>query len=167
MALPRFDKTRDDRSPAAEWPRVAAPASIVILEGWCVGAEPGAPDALAAPVNDLERREDGDGRWRRHVNAALAGPYRRLFGRLDHRVLLRAPDFAHVHAWRLEQERGLARTPGQSLPVMDADAVARFIAHYERLTRSILVDEPADLVIDISAERTPIAWRAKRPASGR
>ena len=160
VAVPRFDKTRDDRADPALWPSHRAPVSVVILEGWCVAARP-IPDAdLVRPINALERDEDAGGGWRRHVNAALGAGYRDLFGMLDLRVLLRAPDFACVHAWRLEQEEGLARADGHSLPAMDAPAVARFIAHYERLTRWILADEPADLVIEIDADRTPLRWRS-------
>lgn len=157
--VPRFDKSIDDRAPSTGWTRVTAPVPVVILEGWCVGARPIADDALAQPINALERDEDDDGRWRRHVNARLGDDYAALFGRLDVRVLLRAPDFAHVHAWRLEQEEGLARRHDQALPSMDADAIGRFVAHYERLTRWIIADEPADLLIEISGRRTPTVWR--------
>ena len=166
VAVPRFDKVRDDRAPLTEWPCFRAPVAVVILEGWCVGAHPIPEDDLAGPINALERDEDVGGRWRRHVNAALMGSYRDLFDRLDLRVLLRAPDFAYVHAWRLEQEAGLARASIASLPPMDATSIARFIAHYERLTRWILLDEPADIVIDIAPDRTPLAWRLGRKMGG-
>jgi D-glycerate 3-kinase len=159
VAAPRFDKTLDDRAAPATWPTYQAPVSVVILEGWCVGARPIPDEDLLQPINALERDEDADGTWRRHVNAALHGDYHALFDKLDLRVLLRAPDFACVHGWRLEQEMGLARMDSQSMPAMDAPAVARFIAHYERLTRWIIADEPADLVIEIGSDRTPIAWR--------
>ena len=163
---PRFDKAIDDRAPLADWHQVLTPVSVVILEGWCVGARPTPEDQLEDPINALERDEDVGGRWRRHVNAALMGGYRELFDRLDLRFLLRAPDFAHVHAWRLEQEAGLARASAGSLPPMDAPSITRFIAHYERLTRWILVDEPADVVIDIASNRTPLGWRLGRKTSG-
>ncbi|MBW8745017.1 MAG: hypothetical protein JF628_11865 [Sphingomonas sp.] len=65
--LPRFDKARDDRAPPDAWPEACAPCDLVIFEGWCVGAVPQAEGALAEPVNDLERIEDPDARWRRAV----------------------------------------------------------------------------------------------------
>ena len=70
------------------WEKVDA-ITIMAIEGWCVGAMPQAADALATPVNDLERQEDLTGSWRCHVNAQLAGPYRQLFGRIDTLILLR------------------------------------------------------------------------------
>ncbi len=158
-ALPRFDKAADDRAPAGTWPVVAGPVDVVLLEGWCVGARPEAPEALAEPVNALERERDPDGTWRAYVNAALAGPYRALFGRLDLLVLFTAPDFAAVLAWRREQEAKLrarlAEAGQEADRAMSDDEVAVFVQHYERLTRHIARETPprADLVIALDADR--------------
>lgn len=163
VAAPAFDKAIDERRPAADWPLHRGGIDVVVFEGWCVGARPQAAQALAAPVNALERDEDPDGRWRCYVNAQLAGAYGGLFGRLDLRLLLRAPGFEAVYAWRAEQEAGLRRIPGRGPPPMDEAALRRFIAHYERITRWILEDEPADMVVDLDAERVPTGWRLPRP----
>jgi D-glycerate 3-kinase len=162
VAVPVFDKLSNDRAPQAEWPSHSAPLDVVILEGWCVGATPMPEHELDRPINALEHHEDGEGRWRRHVNKALQGAYRDLFERLDLLVLIRALDFERVHAWRSEQEAGLFEASDRSRPAMQEAAIARFIAHYERLTRWILIDEPADIVIDIDADRTPLRWRRGR-----
>lgn len=150
IALPRFDKANDTRADPATWPRVAAPVDIVLFEGWCVGARPQPAAALATPVNALEHDEDVDGRWRRHVNDALAGPYRRLFARIDRLALLAAPGFDVVAGWRQDQERGL-----NGAHVMTDAAIDRFVAHYQRLTEHILTEMPsrADLVIRLDATR--------------
>lgn len=161
-ALPRFDKAADDRALQADWPVFDGPADIVLLEGWCVGARPQPARALARPVNALERDEDPDGTWRGFANAALAGAYADLFARLDHLVLLLAPDFSVVRAWRGQQEDKLrirlvdqGRDAGQT---MDEAALDRFIAHYERLARWIAEDLPgaADLVVQLDAARQPL-----------
>jgi D-glycerate 3-kinase len=162
VAVPAFDKQHDDRRPEADWPRLKAPVQVVILEGWFVGALPQDDAALLAPLNALERDEDAQGRWRGHVNAALAGEYRRLFGRIDLQLLLRAPSFDVVYAWRLEQEHKLrARVSaegGDLSRVMDDAGVARFIQHYERITRRILEEMPqrADIVLELDETRTPL-----------
>ena len=39
VALPRFDKASDTRSPRATWETVRSPVDVVIFEGWCVGAK--------------------------------------------------------------------------------------------------------------------------------
>ena len=150
VRLPRFDKAQDDRVPATEWP-VATGVRLLILEGWMVGARPQDEAALAAPINALERVEDPAGIWRRHANAALAD-YRALWARIDLLVLLAAPGFDVVESWRRQQEHDLrARTGGG----MRDDEIARFIAHYERLTRHILATMPgyADLVLPLDAGR--------------
>jgi D-glycerate 3-kinase len=147
VALPSFDKARDDRCALAQWPRVAAPLDVLLFEGWCVGARPQAEAELVTPLNALERTEDQQGVWRRYVNAALAGDYQRLFAGLDELVLLQAESFEHVYAWRLEQEHKLRerlRATGADLAAtMDDAALARFIQLFERLTRHILAEMPA------------------------
>lgn len=154
-ALPRFDKRRDERVDQADWPRAPEHCEVLILEGWCLGAAPQDVGALARPVNALEAAEDPDGVWRHHVNAALAGPYQALFARIDALVLLAAPGFDVVHGWRMEQEE--RAVPAEQR--MDGAAIARFIAHYERLTRHILSEMPAraDLVVRLDPERAPLA----------
>jgi D-glycerate 3-kinase len=154
--VPSFDKAADDRRPRQDWPRVAGPVDVVIFEGWCVGARPQAQADLAAPVNALERERDPDGVWRRYANAALAGAYQRLFGRIDLQVLLLSPSFDVVLAWRLQPEHELrARTgAGQT----DAE-IAVFIQHYERLTRHIAAEMPgrADVVVRLGEGREVLA----------
>jgi D-glycerate 3-kinase len=158
VALPRFDKAADDRGGESTWSTVQAPVRVVIFEGWCVGAKPQLTSALLQPVNSLEEQLDPDGTWRRYVNAQLADIYQTLFGRIDYLVLLAAPNFEVVYAWRLEQERKLreriAAEPKTSR-VMDEQQIVRFIQHYERLTWHILEEMPsrADVVVSLDAER--------------
>src|SRR5262249_19745574 len=142
------------RRPPEDWAHVSGPVDVVLFEGWCVGARPQPTAALLAPVNDLERHEDADGRWRTFVNTALDGAYRPLFARLDRLVMLAPPGFAVVAGWRAEQEAKLRARTGQG---MGADEIARFVAHYERLTRWILEEMPsrADRVFPLAADRSP------------
>jgi D-glycerate 3-kinase len=161
--LPRFDKAIDDRAPRDTWPSAGPHLRLLVFEGWCIGARPQPEAALKTPLNALERDEDADGVWRRHVQAALAGPYQKLFARLDLLILLKAPDFAIVRAWRGEQEDALRRrSPGRP-GIMDAVQLDRFVQHYERLTRHILAEMPAraDLVVELAADRSPRAIRRR------
>ncbi len=158
LALPRFDKARDDRAAPKTWAHAPADCEVLLFEGWCVGARPQPEQDLAEPINTLEAEEDAEGVWRRYVNTALAGAYQDLFAQIDRLVLLAAPGFDVVHGWRLEQERDLAATADADTRVMDDAAIARFIAHYERLTRYILSEMPdrADLVVKLDAGRQPV-----------
>ena len=161
VPLPSFDKTIDDRAPVPTWPSFCGRPDAIILEGWCVGARP-QPDAiLARPVNDLERLEDADASWRFEINRQLGGPYAALFHRLDRTYLIKAPSFDVVFQWRAEQEEKLQRPADGLKPPMSGPALRRFIAHYERLTRWLAEDEPADLVLETGVDRRPLRLRWK------
>ena len=152
LSLPRFDKARDDRANPDAWPVVTGPVDLIILEGWCVGGKPQSNDALSQPVNLLERQEDTSGEWRRYVNDQLHGSYADLFVQLDALIFIRAPNLGAVYRWRLEQERKLAViTPTDDEGIMGSEQVARFMQHYERLTRENLVALPeiADVVLEL------------------
>jgi D-glycerate 3-kinase len=154
--LPRFDKASDTRAPRNTWETVASPVDVILLEGWCVGAVSQGEGALAIPVNDLERDDDPRGIWRHYVNDQLDGPYKALFARLHDLVLLEAPSFEVVAGWRAEQE---AKLRDQGKGGMAQADIARFVAHYERLTRWILAEMPgrADWVVTLDTERNPYA----------
>jgi D-glycerate 3-kinase len=154
--LPRFDKGRDDRVDASEWPCAEGPFDVVLFEGWCVGARPQPPEALIQPINELERMRDPEGVWRRAVNTDLDTTYYYLFGGIRFQVLLRPPSFEVVLGWRRQQEHELiARTgAGQT----DAE-LAAFVQHYERLTRHIDAEMPgrAEVVVQLNGERRVVA----------
>ncbi|MEZ4283044.1 MAG: kinase [Myxococcota bacterium] len=160
IELPVFDKGRDDRVGTR---RVAGPFDLVLLEGWCVGAEPAGAAALALPSNALERVEDPTGIWRRHQDGELAGGYAALWSDLERLVFLRAPDLDAVRRWRLEQE---AERPAHQR--LDAAGVARFVAHYERITARLIADPPprADWRVALAADHS-IAAITRRSPGGR
>ena len=167
IPLPKFDKATDDHVDPALWRPAPESVDLVIFEGWCVGARPQPESALQAPVNQLERDLDPAGVWRRYVNAELAGPYQRLFSRIDRLVLLRAPNWQQVYAWRLQQERELQQSGATGEGLMDEEEVKTFISYYERLTRFILDEMPtrAHLVMQLDADRDCVSLTIKKSGS--
>lgn len=163
VTIPTFDKARDDRAPRSCWRSVTTPVDLVLFEGWCVGARPQPAAALARAVNDLERREDAQGAWRRYVNQRLQHDYSQLFARIDLLIMLEIPDMACVHAWRGLQEQRLAalKKPEEQGFVMDDAALKRFIMHYERLTQHMLEEMPwrADLVLRLGDDHQIAGFR--------
>lgn len=153
VAIPSFDKARDDRQPDALWPRVAGPVDVIVFEGWCVGAKPQPQAALSQPINALEASEDPGGAWRDHVNEHLKGDYAALFRQIDTLVMLKAPNMAKVFEWRGLQENKLATKVGAAAShrLMDAAAIRRFVEHYERITRWMLEEMPwrSDLTLSV------------------
>ncbi|MDB5469306.1 MAG: kinase [Caulobacter sp.] len=158
-SLPVFDKLADDRRPAADWPVFPGRPTAILFEGWCLGATPQDAERLEKPVNTLERDEDPDGVWRTAINRFLAGPYATMFGRFDSFLHLRAPAFEVVQAWREEQQVGLL---GRQLFEEEKVGLARFIQHYERLTRHMLAGGVLPgLVVQLDAERRPVSAPAE------
>ena len=142
--IPRFDKAIDDRKPKADWDEIEGPVDIVILEGWCVGIDAQDESALERPINDLEAQEDQTGTWRNYVNNQLRGVYGDLYRQLEYLIVLQAPSFNCVHEWRLLQENKLRNklqlvgNANDDQKLMTAEQIARFIAHYQRLTQQAL-----------------------------
>jgi D-glycerate 3-kinase len=152
VTWPRFDKGRDTRIPPSRWPKVTRPPKLVILEGWALGLRPQLQAALETPVNALEREEDPDGRWRHWVNKQLRA-YQPLWRKLDALIVLQAPGWDVVRRWRGQQEEDLL---ARHAPLaMDAKAMARFLAHFERLSRHALATLPAlaDSVVEYDHDR--------------
>lgn len=155
VLLPRFNKAEDDLLPREQWRKVSSEVDLVLLEGWCVGVAPQEESALAEPINELESREDPDGVWRRYVNSALAQEYRIAFDQLQHLVLLQAPSFEQVYAWRGLQEQKLREArAGDGAGIMSTEQLEHFIQHYERLTRHALETLPsqADTVFPLDRD---------------
>jgi len=153
LAVPRFDKGRDDRAPHEDWQQVEGPPDLVIFEGWCLGVPPQEDVELGLPINALERDDDVDGTWRRFVNAQL-GAYAAAWARIDRLAVLQAPGWEVVRAWRGQAEREHAGAPR----AMDDAALGHFLAHYERISRHALRTLPAraDVLVELDTMRTPL-----------
>ena len=156
VSLPRFNKATDDPFPVTDWPVTNSPPDIIIIEGWCWGAQPQSDAELLSPENSLEAEEDALGIWRKYVNTCLKNDYQALFEQTQYWVMLKAPSFDHVYQWRCEQEHKLAsRQHENASAVMSDEEVARFIQHYQRLTNVCLERLPArcDCVFELDAQR--------------
>ena len=159
-AIPRFNKAVDDRAAVAEWPVCTGRPGVIIIEGWCMSAQPQDSAMLSTACNQLEADEDADGTWRGYVNDCLASSYQAFFKRFDTLLMLKAPSMSCVAHWRGEQERKLRdkvmAAGGDGSALMDDTALARFLMHYERLTMHMLTTMPAhaDVVVHLAADHT-------------
>lgn len=168
VAIPRFDKAKDDRHPLADSIGADTPVDVVILEGWCLGAAPQTPAALQPAINSLERQFDPHGLWRNYCNGVLERQFPPLYALVDQWIMLAAPSFDCVFRWRREQERKLASSVTASGPnsIMDDAALRRFIQHYERITRDCLQRLPGvvDHLFKLDQERHIVQYL--QPCSG-
>tara|TARA_R110002153_G_scaffold99102_7_gene234427 strand:+ start:3235 stop:4116 length:882 start_codon:yes stop_codon:yes gene_type:complete len=142
--IPRFNKATDDPHPSSSWTKVSSAADVVIFEGWCWGLEPQTYEQLKQPVNTFEATEDLNGAWRNHANLQLSLYYQPLYRLMDKWIMLKAPSFADVYAWRLEQEQKLRDVTDDldKSGIMNEQQVLRFIQHYQRLTEHALKTMP-------------------------
>lgn len=156
--LPAFDKLADERAPREAWPVFRGRPAAILIDGWCLGATAQSPGALIEPINALEAGEDPAGVWRRAVNDALAGPYQTFFRGFDAIIHLAAPGFETVLDWRCEQEAGLMGVSPDQLPAERRATLARFIQHFERITRHMLAGGVrASATVRLDAERRVLA----------
>ena len=135
--LPAFDKLADDRRPQSEWPAFQGRPAAIIIEGWLMGALPDPAAPATPPINKVEAEDTGR-RWRRHQEDMLAGPYSALWDMADSFFHLSPPGFGCVLGWRLQQEAGLWQARGEPMPEDRPGWAARFISHYERISRRMI-----------------------------
>ena len=148
VLIPKFDKSTDDRVKKSQWIKIKKPPSIIIFEGWCVGAKHQKEDLLKKPLNMIEKKHDTDIRWRKKVNNQLKKTYKKIFSKIDKLVYLKAPSFNHIFQWRLDQEQKLKLT-SKNKNTMSKSKIKEFIMFYERITKNMMKDfsQISDLTI--------------------
>jgi len=138
--LPKFDKSIDDRLKKKYWFNIKDRPEIVMLEGWCVGAQPQSNSLIKKPINILEKYEDQDLIWRKYVNQKLKKEYKKLFAMIDYYIFMKIPNFNMVFKWRLLQENKLRKGSHSKKKIMSYNEIKRFIMFYERITLQMIKD---------------------------
>lgn len=155
-SAPRFSKADD--SPLAEeaWQQIKGKTlDLVILEGWCLGLRPQNQAQLHRPCNAMEAEQDADEHWRHYVNQRLATDYQDWFALVDQLIVLQAPSFDCVSAWRWQQEQDTAATKPNAPGIMNRRQLDAFIAKFQRLSEHALATMPAraDCLIQLNKHR--------------
>ena len=138
--IPKFSKRIDDRLKKKYWMNIKKRPEVVILEGWCVGAKPQSNFLLKKPINILEKKEDKNMFWRRHVNEKIKKEYKKIFANIDNFIFVKVPNFKMVFKWRLLQEKKLSKKSHSDKKVMSYDEIKRFIMFYQRITLQMIKD---------------------------
>jgi len=139
LTIPRFDKSKDERSLKKKWQKIKKQPQIIIFEGWCVGAMPQKKKYLKKSINILEKKYDSNLIWRSKVNYELKNEYRKIFNKINKLIFLKVPNFECVYKWRLLQEKKL-QLKSKGKKIMSSTQVRKFIMYYERITKQMLVD---------------------------
>lgn len=157
--LPSFNKGTDEPFTENTWSAPEQIPDLVVIEGWCWGAEPEMLASLENPVNELEALEDPKAIWRSYANSQLETCLCPLYRFIDTWVMLKSPSFDTVYRWRGEQEQYLKDKllkAGEHLDgVMSDEEIKRFILHYQRITEHLLATLPkkADVVWELDEKR--------------
>ena len=139
LKIPRFDKSIDDRLPKNKWVKISKKPSVIIFEGWCVGAKHQSNKKLTKPINKLEKNSDKKLTWRKKVNNELIKNYKKIFNLIDKLIYLEIPSFKYVFKWRLLQEKKL-KLSAKGKKVMTFLQIKNFIMFYERITKQMIKD---------------------------
>lgn len=160
VSLRRFNKFADNPYPESQWPIIDRPIDVIVLEGWCLGVQPQLMKDLIYPINKLEATKDKYGIWRSYVNQQLKQNYQNLYQRIDHLLMLKAPSFDSVQAWRLEQEHKRQTLKQntehkQKETFMTSAEVRNFTAYFQRITEQCLATLPnqCDWVYELDNQR--------------
>ena len=155
LKLPKFDKAIDDRCKKSSWYTIKKRPDIIIFEGWCVGARSQKNSILKKPVNSLEKSNDPNLIWRKHVNNQLKTKYKKLFSYLDCLLYMKAKNFSLLQKWRLKQEKKLwiKSKNKKNLKLMNKGDVINFMQTYQRITQNMFGDAPkyASIIIKLNS----------------
>lgn len=123
LRLPRFDKTlRGGEGDRSGWSR--QPADAVLLEGWLLGCQPLAAEALTEEAGSPESLA-AEGDWLPHWNRELEA-YQSLHRALEALWILRPLHWGLPLRWRLQAEERQRRVhPGGGLTAGAVEALVR------------------------------------------
>ena len=105
-----------------------------------MGAKPQSFSLIKKPINILEKYEDRDLIWRKHVNAKLKKEYKKVFSMIDYLIFMKIPNFDMVLKWRFLQESKLRKKSHLKKKVMSYNEIKRFIMFYQRITLQMIKD---------------------------
>ena len=95
---------------------------------------------IKQPTNVLEKYEDQELTWRKHVNEKLKRDYKKLFAMIDCYIFMKIPNFKIVLKWRLLQENKLKKMSRYKKKIMSYNEIKRFIMFYQRITLQMVKD---------------------------
>ena len=147
IITPTFNKLKDDITKKTT---TFSKADILILEGWCCGAKPIAKNYLHKNLNNIEKRFDKNFKWRNYYNIKLKMEYQKIFNSFDKIIYLQPPSFQSVLKWRYAQEKNNAKKM-KTKNFMNKNATKSFISYYEKLTKWMIQNMPAnaDMLIKV------------------
>jgi D-glycerate 3-kinase len=141
---PSFSKACDDRYDQDKFYHHEGHVDVILLEGWCVGAQSSFVQSFSE--NEWEAEHDQHCRWKVWTkNAAVQ--YESIWRAIDLSVMLFQNSFERVIDARWQQEKDLLKRSGES-QFQSREEVVEFCQYYCSWTRGMCAYFPdlADLV---------------------
>ncbi|MEM8504213.1 MAG: glycerate kinase [Cyanobacteria bacterium P01_D01_bin.1] len=155
VELPRFDKSLYGGQGDRTQPTLTTAPTVILFEGWCVGAQPLDADAFA-DLSALPKPIDteADRLFARECNARLMA-YLPLWEYLDSLIVLQPEDYRFSRQWRQQAERQMIARGKSGL--LDSE-VAAFVTYFWQALHPQLFITPltrsdcTDLVITLNQD---------------
>ena len=146
--LPIFDKVSDTRKRTY---KKVLKADVIILEGWCAGAQPVDINYLQKNFNNLEKHKDKNFIWRNSYNKYL-NEYQKLFSQFNFFIYFQFNQWDHVLNWKYKQELEL-RDKKKDLGLKKY--LREFIQYYEKVSKWMHLKVPkyCNILIKLDAHQ--------------
>ena len=135
-AFVSFNKVTDERRPKEEWFIFEGRPDVIILEGWLIGAIAPNDFSSSAPLNEIERSDEGS-LWRQYQQNQLNGSYSILWQSFSACIHIKGPDFDTIFDWRKEQEANNLQVNEDNISDKKIQWLKVFVQHYQRLTMAM------------------------------
>ncbi len=152
VSLPRFDKSLNGGQGDRTQPELVPRPTIILFEGWCVGAEPISEDTFSALTELPEQiNTEADRLFAYDCNRKLKA-YLPLWDYLDSLIVLRPEDYRFSQQWRQQAEKQMIEAGKSGL---GGEEIADFVTYFWRALHPQLFIEPltrasqTDLVVTI------------------
>lgn len=163
---PDFDKRGDDRRPVGDWRIFQGRPSAILIDAWCLGAQPERGGGHGAAGRCAGGRARPGWRLATRRERLRRRDLCRRHRRFDAVLFLRAPSFDEVLDWRCQQEADLLGLAPADLPLGERSRLAGFIQHFERVTRRMLDGGvKADVVVQLDRNRLRVPF-PREPVAG-
>ena len=146
--LPIFDKVSDTRKRTY---KKILKADVVIIEGWCAGAQPLDLNYLQKNFNNLEKHKDKNFIWRNSYNKYL-NKYQKLFSQFNFFIYFQFDQWDHVLNWKYKQELELR---GKKKDLGLKKYLREFIQYYEKVSKWMHLNVPkyCNILIKLDAHQ--------------
>ncbi len=133
VKIPIFSKLSDDLLPKEKWRTCSPSPRIILIEGWCIGAQPSF--LIKSPKTSWEKKNDPEGLWKSWTREESI-KYQTIWETLDFMIFIKQDNFEHIVNNRWNQEVKNLENAGAKHSVSQQD-IREFCYHFESWTHAL------------------------------